>query len=126
MRNFRAYIIGLLFLPIVAVGALFFIPGPDGNPLMNMAKLRQHLGSVELDLSLFEKAKDDFHTITEKAKNATSKTCPPEAPEDTQESTQPSEAPPETVFTWRDENGVLHFSNQRPEDGAEYEIVESE
>lgn len=126
MKNFRVYLIGLLLLPVVAVGALFYIPGPDGNSLMNMGQLRQSLGSIDLDLSLIEKAKQTYYTIRDKAKNVNVKDSPPEALKKTQNFNESLKAPPETLYKWRDKSGNWHFSNQLPPDSVEFEMVESE
>ena len=126
MKNFRVYLIVLLLVPVVAVGALFYIQGPGGNPLMNMGRLRQSLGSIDLDLSLIEKARQTYYTIRNKAKNVNVKESLPEALKNTQNFNEPLETPPETLYKWRDKGGNWHFSNQLPPDSVEFEIVKSE
>ncbi len=124
MRNFRAYVTGLLLIPVVAVGALFIIPGPDGNPLMNMGRLRQSLGSVELSRPLIEKAKRTYYSIKYKIKKINVTDTLPEKAKNVQKSNEMPEAPSETLYKWYDKRGNLHFSNQKPPDSVEFEIVE--
>lgn len=126
MKNFRVYLIGLLLLPIVTVGALFYIPGPDGNPLMNMDQLRRNLGSFDLDWSLIEKVKQTYYKIKDKTQNVNKEDTLPVILKYTEELNEIIEPPPETLFKWRDKNGNWHFSNQLPPDGMEFKIVESE
>jgi len=125
MKNFRVFIIGLLLLPVVAVGALFYIQGPDGNPLMNMGKLKQSFESIDLDWSLIEQTKQAYYKIRNKAKNVNLKNSLPEALKKAPKTQEPVEADPETLYKWRDKSGNLHFSNQLPPNSVEFEIVES-
>lgn len=126
MKNFRVYLIGLLLLPVVVVGALFFIPGPDSSPLMNKERLGQTLGSFDLDWSLIEKVKQTYYRIGNKIKNVNEDNSLPEALKATLELNEHIEAPPETLFKWRDKKGNWHFSNQLPPDSIEFQIVKSE
>jgi hypothetical protein len=126
MKNFRAFFIGLLLIPVVAVGALFYIQGPDGNPLMNMGKLRQSLGSVDLDWSLIEKARQAYYTIRDNVKNVKAETPPHEALNNARKPHDSLDTPPETLYKWRDKDGNWHFSDQRPQDSVEFEIIESD
>jgi len=126
MKNFRVYLIVLLLIPVVAVGALFYIQGPDGNPLMNMGQLKQSLGSIDLDFSLVEKARKTYYTIRDKAKSVNVKDSLPEVLKNAPKPKEPLETPPETLYKWRDKSGDWHFSNQLPPDSVEFEIVKSE
>lgn len=121
MKKIRVYLIGLLLLPFVAVGVLFCIPGPDGNPLMNMEKLKRSLGSVDLDCSLLEDARRSYYKIRDKVKAVNVKDVLPEASKDDRKNDAPLETVPETLYKWRDENGNWHFSNQLPPDSVEFD-----
>jgi hypothetical protein len=119
MKNFRTYVIGLLLIPFAAVAALFYIPGTDGKPMMNMRRLRQSFGSVDLGHSLMEKVVGDVRTIRNKINGQRGKESEPEALTGGEKSNEPPEAPSETIYRWRDENGNLHFSDQPPPGGVE-------
>ena len=126
MKNFRSYVIGLLLLPVFAVGGLFIIPGPDGMPLMNMKKLKQSIGTVDLDFSLIQKAKQTYYRIKDNLKTVEAKVPHSEVAKETPKFKEPTDAPPETIYKWRDKLGNLHYSNRLPPGSVDFEIVESE
>ena len=126
MKNFRSYIAGLLLLPVLAVIALFYIPGPDGRPLMNMAKLKQSLVTFGPDWSPVQKAGRTYDSIKRKLKNVTAKASRPGTSKNPEKNDRLPEAPRETLYKWRDKSGSWHFSNQPPPDGIEYETVARE
>ncbi len=106
----------------IAVGALFYIPGPGGEPLMNLERLKRSLRGEWSSLS--RQAEQMRQKVQVKAEDTVEKVVQQVTSKNT-ESFDPSfEAPAETLFKWRDKDGNWHFSNQLPPDSVIFEIVD--
>ncbi len=131
MKRSRATLVGLVLLLLLAVAAPFFIPGPNGKPLMSVDRLKRILSDQfpvahEVD-RLQMKAKEAAVEIRKKLqaddkpeKVAAPSEQPSEIPE---KAAAPSEHPPETLYKWRDRKGTWHFTNRPPPEGVAYTVV---
>jgi hypothetical protein len=128
MKKTRTTLIGLLLLLLLAVGAPFFIPGPNGKPLMSFDRVKRIM-SEQFPVArhvdrLNTKAKVKADEISQKLKPSKKPAKKPvKKPENVE---VPAEPPPETLYKWRDRNGTWHFTNRPPEQGVEYSIVKWE
>jgi hypothetical protein len=117
MKKSRITMISLMLLLLFAVAAPFFIPGPNGKPLMSFDRAKR-IWSDQFPVArqvdkLRIKAKEKAGEITKEIK---SRKKPKKVD-------VPSEKPPETLYKWRDQNGTWHFTNRPPPEGVEYTVV---
>lgn len=122
MKKSRITMLSLVFLLLLAVAAPFFIPGPNGKPLMSFDRVKRILSdqfSVARQVDqLRTKAKEKAREI---AKEIQSREKPEKVEAPKVET--PSEKPPETLYKWRDQNGTWHFTNRPPPEGVAYTVV---
>lgn len=117
MKKSRITMISLVLLLLLAVAAPFFIPGPNGKPLMSFDRVKRILSDQfpvahQVD-QLRTKAKEKASEITKEMKSQ-------KKPEKVE---LPSQKPPETLYKWRDQNGTWHFTNRPPPEGVAYTVV---
>jgi hypothetical protein len=117
MKRTRTILIGLVLLLLLAVAAPFFIPGPNGQPLMSFDRVKRILSEQfpvarQVD-RLNTKAKVKAGEISQKL----------QAPKKPEKVETPAEQPPETLYKWRDGDGTWHFTNRPPPEGVEYTVV---
>lgn len=128
MKKSRKYLIGLVFLLMLALAAPFFIPGPKGRPLMSLDRVKQILEeqfSVARQVDdLRNKAKETAAEIKEHLRPQPK--SEPESKPKPQEIEVPAQQTPETLYKWRDKKGTWHFTNRPPPDGVAYTTVEWE
>ena len=91
----------LLLILVIAMVAVFFIDGPDGEPLMTLEKLQQPDALSNLQETVGE--------ITGSGQDAAGK--------------QPTADNKAKVYSWKDEQGNLHYSNVPPTDQANVQTV---
>lgn len=91
----------LLLILVIAMVAVFFIDGPDGEPLMTLDKLQQPDALSSLQETVGE--------ITGSGQDAAEK--------------QPTADNKAKVYSWKDEQGNLHYSNVPPADQANVQTV---
>ena len=93
----------LILLVIIALAAPFFIKGQDGRPLMTLEDIKKP-DSLENYAESLGKMGDSVSGV---AKDSSSKS--PESPA--------------KVYSWRDEQGNVHYSNVPPKEAAAVETV---
>lgn len=117
MKKSRITMISLVLLLLLAVAAPFFIPGPNGKPLMSFDRVKRILN----DQFPIARQVDQLRTkAKEKASEITKEMQSRKKPEKVE---APSEKPPETLYKWRDQNGTWHFTNRPPPEGVQYTVV---
>lgn len=121
MKRIYVYIIVLGLVPVAVIGALFFINGPNGEPLMNMERLRK---TFQGEWSLARKVKLIGQDAAEKADVISEKAREYLPSKDSVRFDTPIETPQETLFKWRGKDGKWHYSNQLPPDREEFEVVD--
>lgn len=121
MRRIGLILTVLVLTPVICVGALFFIPGPSGKALLDMETLKESLlgedSMIQRVKDLGQSAGQQADAIKEKARNSMRSDEP-------KRFDAPIEAPEETLFKWRGEDGKWHYSNQLPPGKEDFEIVE--
>ncbi len=117
MKRSRTILIGFVVLLLLAMAAPFFIPGPNGRPLMSVDRVKQILS----DQFPFARQVDRMQTKAKETANEISKKL--RTREKPEKVAAPSERPPETLYKWRDQNGTWHFTNRPPPEGVEYTVV---
>lgn len=117
MKRSRMTMISLVLFLLLAVAAPFFIPGPNGKPLMSFDRVKRILSDQfpvarkvdQLSIKAKEKAGEISKKLQSQKKPKKDKV--------------PSERPPETLYKWRDQNGTWHFTNRPPPEAVEYTVV---
>lgn len=121
MRRIGLILTVLVLTPVICVGALFFIPGPKGKPLLNMESLK---ASLVGEGSMVQKVKEMRRTAGKQADAISRKARARLKPAEPEPFNAPFEAPDETLFKWQDENGQWHYSNQLPEGREDFEVID--
>ena len=126
MKKSRTYWIGLVLLLLLALAAPFFIPGPQGRPLMSLDRVKQILGEqFPVARKVDELRNKAEETATEIKEHLHAQPKPKPKPQEMEvPALQPQ--PPETLYKWRDKKGTWHFTNRPPPNGVKYTIVEWE
>lgn len=117
MKKSRITMISLVLLLLLAVAAPFFIPGPNGKPLMSFDRVKRILNDQ------FPVARQVDQLRTKAKEKAVEITKEMQSHEKPKQAETPSEKPPETLYKWRDQNGTWHFTNRPPPEGVEYTVV---
>lgn len=96
----------MLFVVVAAVAALFFLKDPDGEPLLTVSDLKEPNKSVSGVIERLPEVKNPFA----------------ESPE--QKPAEEAKPVGKTkIYSWRDEQGNVHFTDQPPEDKTEVKTI---
>lgn len=94
----------LLLLIVIALAAPFIIEGPDGEPLMTLDDLKDSQGLAKLTDTLGQQVTAPFKDEHDRQAPASSKKT--------------------RVYSWKDEQGNVHYSNIPPQQGANIETLQ--
>jgi len=102
----------LLFLIVLALALPFVLKGPDGQPLMTLDTLKQPDFGISEIFDRLSEVSNPFSSDPDGGEWRTDGSAQPRLSGKTQ------------VYSWRDEQGNMHFTNEPPPQGRQAKTIQ--